>query len=187
MNAPPRRAEADRGVIVLEVPEPLAGRVSRIQAQHRYHRDPSMPIHITIAGSNGIGELELGDVPRALSTLDSIAALIGPIPAAFGPVVRFPGTNTFALIVVGERLIADLHRAIAESGLRFEASPFPFQPHCTLTSGVPVSEAASASLLGTRVFGTFVLDSVSLYAITPPIRLLHRAKLTRSTKRGTMS
>lgn len=65
--------------------------------------------------------------------------------------VRFAGTNTFALTVVDERPIAALHRAIAKSGLSFEPSPFPFRAHCTLTSGIPKSDEESPSLLATRV------------------------------------
>lgn len=177
MSAPRPAAEADRAVIVLEVPEPVARLIGRIQAEHGYRHDPGMPIHLTLAGSNGVGELELDDASRAFATLDSIVAATAPIAASFGPAVRFAGTNTFALTLVEERPIAALHRAIAQSGLPFEPSPFPFKAHCTLTSGIPKSEEDSASLLATRVPGIFVLERVSVHVMTSPTRLLHRGTL----------
>lgn len=84
MSAPRPAAEADRAVIVLEVPEPVARLIGRIQAEHGYRHDPGMPIHLTLAGSNGVGELELDDASRAFATLDRILATTAPIAVSFG-------------------------------------------------------------------------------------------------------
>jgi hypothetical protein len=109
--------------------------------------------------------------------LDLIAGVTAAIAASFGPVVRFPGTNTFALTLMDDRPVAALHRAIAESGLPFGSNPYPFEPHCTLTTGMQVSDEESVTLLAIQVPGIFVLDHLSVYAMTSPMRLLHRATL----------
>jgi hypothetical protein len=126
--------------------------------------------------------VELDNAADAAATLDRIAGLTPPIAASFGPVVRFPGTNTFALTLMDERPVLALHRAIAESEPPFGSSPYPFKPHCTLTSGIPVSDDDGAGLLAIRVPGTVVLDHLSVYAMTSPIHLLHRVELRRRDK-----
>ncbi len=173
-----------RAAIILEIPEPLAGEVRSVQDRYAYGQGAPLPVHITLAGSNGLGELELHDGAGAiLPILDAIARASAPVAASFGPTLRFPGTDTFALTLMDENPVAAVHRAIAESGLRFGPTPFPFKPHCTLTSGTRRTDDEVADLLATRIRGTFVLDVLSVYAMSPPMPLLHRASLTSAAQR----
>lgn len=170
--------EQSRATIVLELPEPVAGQIGRVQRRFGYAQDSQLPVHVTLAGSNGLGEVQLEDESvAALSVLDVIGKATAPITASFGGAIRFPGTDTFALTLVDDGRTIALHRMIAESGLSFGAMPFPFTPHCTLTSGMPRTTEETEELLATLVPGTFVLDSLSAYSVRPPRHLLHRATL----------
>jgi len=109
--------------------------------------------------------------------LDAIAAETKPIHASFGPVDRFPGTEIFFLTLQDEQPLHELHRRIASSPIRFKPCPFPYRPHCTLRDRVPISDEEVADLLALEIQGSFVLDTLSVYAMPPPMPLLHRVRL----------
>ena len=173
-----------RAAVVLDLPQPIADQVRRSQVRYGYGQDSPLPPHITLAGSNGVGELEVPeDAGPTYSTLDAIARATTPITASFGAVLRFSSTDTFVLTLLDEGPVTRLHRMIARSGLRFRPSPFPFRPHCTLTSGTSRSDDETADLSATRIPGTFVLDSLSVYSMAPPMALLHRVLLNSGDER----
>lgn len=164
--------------VVLDVPEPFASAVMAVRERHRDEFRSSLPVEITVAGSNGVGELE-ADQPsgEVFSTLTAIAAETRPIEASFGPVDRFPGTEVFFLTLEDERPFRELHDRIATSPIRFKPCPFPYQPHCTLRDRTPIGDEEVADLLAVEIPGSFVLDTLSVYAMPPPMPLLHQARL----------
>ncbi len=167
-----------RAAVILEVPEPTASRVRSIQARHGYGQSAELPIHVTLVGSNGIGDMILeGDPGATFARIDAIAAATAPIVASFGAVIRFPRTDTFALTLADDGRVTALHEAIARSELRFDPSPYPFQPHCTITSDRPVSSADAAQLLALRVAGSITLRVVHVFRVHPPAALLHSTLL----------
>src|SRR5687767_6846001 len=103
-----------------------------VRKRHRDEFRSSLPVEITVAGSNGVGEVH-ADQPSedVFAILTAIAAETSPIEASFGPVDRFPGTQTFFLTVEDEPPFRELHDRIANSRVRFKPCPFPYQPHCT--------------------------------------------------------
>ncbi len=70
-----------------------------------------------------------GDPGAIFAKVDAIAAATAPIVASFGAVIRFPGTDTFALTLADGGRVMALHEALARSELRFDPSPYPFRPH----------------------------------------------------------
>jgi 2'-5' RNA ligase len=145
----------------------------------------SLPIEITIAGSSGNGVIESGqDSSEVFSILDSIAKSTKDIKATFGKVLRFPNTNIFVFTLADEEPFRALHKQIAESGIRFKQSLFPYTPHCTLRSLSPVSEQEANELLGLRITDTFTLDTMSVLSLFRDseknlhVPLLHKNKLT---------
>jgi len=90
--------------VVLDVPEPFASAVMAVRKRHRDEFRSSLPIEITVAGSNGVGELEAAQPSEdVFALLAGIAAKTKPIEASFGPVDRFPGTEIFFLTLEDER------------------------------------------------------------------------------------
>jgi 2'-5' RNA ligase len=177
--------------VVLDVPSPFAERVLELRARHGDIFRMSLPAEITITGSGGLGVLARDQDPaRVFASLDRVAAQTSPIRARFGPVRRFPDSDTFYLSLVDEAPFRALQQRIVGSGLLFEPAAFPFVPHCTLRTRSPVSTAEAADLLKVRVDGEFLLDSLTVYELPPrdpPIRpsvllcLWHRTRLTGVT------
>lgn len=164
--------------VVLDVPEPIASSVMAVRVRHRDEFRSSLPVEITVAGSNGVGEFD-ADQPHQdpFAVLTAIAAETRPIEASFGRVDRFPGTDVFFLTLDDERPFHELHGRIATSPIRFKPCPFSYQPHCTLRDRTPISDEEVADLLAVEIHGSFVLDTLSVYAMPPPMPLLHRARL----------
>ena len=93
--------------------------------------------------------------------------------------IRFPNTDIFVLTLVDETPFRVLQHYLATSGIRFEPSPFPFTPHCTLRSRSPVTEAEASALLSLRITESFVLDTLTAYALAGvPMTQLHTAPFT---------
>lgn len=82
--------------VVLDVPEPFARAVMAVRVRHRDEFRSSLPVEITVAGSNGVGELDQDQASEdVFAALTAIAADTTPIEASFGPVDRFPGTDVY--------------------------------------------------------------------------------------------
>jgi 2'-5' RNA ligase len=166
--------------IVLDVPNPQAEQVMAIRKHHRDIFRASLPVEITLTGSSGVGVFEIAQDPQAaFDRLNAIAANTAPIKATFGKVYRFPNSDIFVLTLDDERPFQALHDEIANSGLSFKPSPFPYKPHCTLRSRSPVSDSEAAELFAVTISGSFILDTLSVYQMRLlPLTLLHRVMLT---------
>lgn len=149
--------------ICLEVPEPQASQIAAVRERH-CERLRDYPVEITVAGSSGVGairpQLHWPDVERDLKAL---CAATAPISAEFGGVVRFPDTDIFSLAMGDPMPFAAIHEALKTSGVRFEASHFPFFAHCTLRMQGPLAAADVSELFALRVPGRFVLPTLALY------------------------
>lgn len=165
--------------VILDAPAPIAQEVKAVQQRYGDDVLSSIPVHITVAGSTGVGVLDpsQGD-HEAFAVLRAIAAETAPIRASFGKVLRFPNTDIFAFTLNDEGPLYSLHERIAKSGLRFKPSQFRFTPHCTIYSRSPVSDADAAELLSLQILGEFTLDMMSLYLVDKiPGRHIRRFKL----------
>jgi hypothetical protein len=175
--------------VVLDIPSPHADEVLAIRGQQQDFLRWSLPAETTVSGSSGTGPIATDEsLDHVIAVLNRIAAETTPIRASFGPVRRFPQSDVFYLSFVEERPLHDLHRRIASSGLRFQATQFPFGPHCTLRTRTPITEAEARRLLEARVDGEFTLDTLTLYDLPPRttapggfatlLCLLHRVELS---------
>jgi 2'-5' RNA ligase len=163
---------------VLDVPEPFAAAVMAVRLRHRDEFRASLPVEITVAGSNGIGEFEAGqEAEDVFGILNAIAVETVAIEASFGPVECFPGTEIFFLSLEDEQPLHELHQRIASSPIRFKPCPFPYRPHCTLTDRTPITDEEIADLHAVEIPGSFALNTLSVYAMPPPCPLLHRVRL----------
>ena len=168
---------------VLDVPTPVADLIMAIRRKHDDY-GAKLPVEITVAGSTGVGEFEPGQDPaHVFALLDAIAAATAPIRAHFGAVVRVPNTDIFVLTLADERPFRALHERIAASGIRFQHSPFPYAPHCTLRGSSPVSTEEADELFVLRIADGFILDTLSVYMLDRlPCTRLHRVLLTGNSR-----
>ncbi len=166
--------------VVLYLPTPASTRVMEVRRAQKDTFRASLPVEITLAGSNGVGAFDsTQSLADAYKVVDRIAAQTAPIKTSFGPVVRFPGTDIFALTFEDDGPLRRLHEKIASSGIRFRTSPHRFTPHCTLRSRSPVTAAEERALLALRVPGQFTLDTMSVCGLDrPPVILLHTVPLS---------
>ena len=166
--------------IVLDIPSPVADKVQKL----RDCFDPvvaGFPVEITVVGSSGIGTLSKDqDKGKVFKILDELAKTITPFCTSFKGVARFPETDIFYLVPNHPEKLADIQKAIATTETRFDESPFPYTPHCTIRSFGKVSDEDIQALLSVKPPNQeFCLDMLSVYElVNVKCNLLHRIRLT---------
>jgi len=155
--------------IVLDIPDPMAGRIRLIRAKFDPDRS-SLPAEITVTGSSGTGQLVPGQsLEQVAAEIDRIAGLFPPFLAEFGKVERFPDTDIYFLELLDPRPFEAIQKALAESSIRFLPNPYPFQPHCTLKLRSAPSDPELLELLFLDApKEPFRLSKLSLYALPDP-------------------
>jgi hypothetical protein len=125
-----------------------------------------MPVEITLAGSSGVGPISPGqDVERTRSILESTVAGRLPFDARFTGIDNFPGTEIFFAAPEQEPFVG-LHRDIADSGIAFQPSAFPYRAHCSLKGFTPLRPGQRAALLALSVPSQpFTIRTISVYEI----------------------
>jgi len=168
----------DPTYIVLNVPSPVADELRRI----RSFFDPpraNMAVEICLCGSNGRGTIAPGQDPEVVfAELDAIAAKMKAFSAKFGHVERFPDTGIFYYTLENARPFEILHFTIIKSYIKFNPTPFPYEPHCTLKLGEYTEYTEEQMLERLQPPNEdFVIDTMSVYSINQDQqipRLLHR-------------
>jgi 2'-5' RNA ligase len=176
-----------RPFIVLDVPPPMAERIFALRRHFGSWR-VALPVEITLVGSSGLGVLRYheSELETIFDTLDGMARRFAPIVTHFSSVAMFPGTRVFYFVPDNAAPFLTLQAALVESGLRFERSPFPFTPHCTIADLETVAEELPSGFQALAQPDTeIVLDTLSVYNLDERVlggnsegcRLLHRTKL----------
>lgn len=167
--------------VVLNVPEPIAGAVKALRRRFDPER-AELPVEVTVAGSGGLGTIKPGQYPeKVYELLDQIALETAPIDVRFGPMRRFPNTTIFFLDIEPDERIKALQLKLIDSGIEFEPSRFPFEPHCTIKLRGAAYIKDVRNMLSFKYQSQIVaLNTISVYnheeAVLNP-RLLHRANL----------
>ena len=153
-----------RSYIVAEIPDPVR---SQIQA----FRDSlntltaRLPVEITLAGSSGVGPIPIRtDLSLIERHLNRTLSSISPFCTRFSAIRAFPNTSIFYLEPLDRSPFDHIHQELLASGIPFSESPWPYNPHCTLRGGAPLSAEAASELLG-RSFPQeeFWINTVSVY------------------------
>lgn len=115
--------------------------VRRLRSRH----DPArleFPIEITVVGSSGLGWFSEGqaDLPQRIG---EVARAFAPFSFRFSGVKCFPKSSVYYLAPEDGARFHDFQRRLANCGLRFEASPYEYVPHCTIAI-LPADAAAEA-------------------------------------------
>lgn len=152
--------------VILPIQPPIADLVHAIRRGYGY--PPAIPVEVTVAGSSGGGVIKPGQDPKiVLEKLREIAAGTPAFTTAFGEVRRFPNTSIFWFSLQNEAPFRALHQRLMESGIEFDANPFPYQPHCTLQVRRR-SEEEAAELLQLQVPGEIRFDEIALASLIEP-------------------
>lgn len=165
--------------IVLDLPEPVSSTIHKIRAELGDDFQASMPNEITIVGSSGVGVIAKDQDPdEFFKIINEIATSTPPITVSFGKAHRFPGTDIVVMKLKDETLIRSLHQRFVDSGIKFQDTDFPYEPHCTLWSKSPLTDQKMEELSKLSVEGAFTLQALSVFAMPPPGKLLHTVQLS---------
>jgi 2'-5' RNA ligase len=165
--------------IVLELPQPAASIIHKIRSEQGDDFQASMPNDITVVGSSGVGCIAQDQDPDELfRVIDEIATSTPPITFSFYKVHRFPGTDIVVMKLKDETLIRSLHQRFVESGIKFQDTDFAYEPHCTLRSKSPLTDQEMEELSKLKIEGSFTLQTLSVYAMPPPGKLIYTAELS---------
>lgn len=123
-----------------------------------------LPAEITLTGSSGVGPMKRGQSLALIETCLK-SALFGQLPfeSCFLDVNCFPGTDIF--FASPERARFDtLHASIVASGIEFEPSPYPYNPHCSLKGYTPL-QPGQRKLIESLAFPKhrFVMNEIAIY------------------------
>ena len=170
-----------KAFVVADIPEPFRTKIQAIRDELKTVT-AKFPVEITLAGSSGVGPIPEGvDMDLVRGEVDRVAKLTTAFTMEFAGIGHFPNTGIFFLAPKDRRPFDSLHAALAASKIPFAASPFPYNPHCTLRVGPVVEPSLSERIYSLAVpRGEILLDTVSIYSLdsrTLAVSLLHRAKL----------
>lgn len=167
--------------IVLDLPQPVCAEVLAMRQRFDLYQ-AGLPPEITVAGSSGVGTVARGQAPsHVFRAIEAVAQRHLPFACSFESMRRFPGVPVFWLCPRDRAPFDALYRALLESDIKFDASPFPFNPHCTISSTVEHSKHQEAELLASPVPQMeFFFDELRVYQLAGrQARLLQSFKLGR--------
>jgi 2'-5' RNA ligase len=169
--------------VVLDMPPPIWNHVKSIRELYASSLT-ILPVEITVIGSSGIGTFHKEqEIDAAFELIDSVAANFAPFTTAFRRVTTFPNTGVFYYEPNDPQPFIELQTDIVSAGLKFNESPFPFTPHCTIVKFDNPSQELVNEIMSLPVpREMFELDALSVYSLDGyDCRLLHRVELTGST------
>jgi 2'-5' RNA ligase len=152
--------------IVAEIPEPVRSQVQALR-DSLHTLTAKLPVEITLAGSSGVGPIPAGvDLSLIKRHLDRILSHISRFRARFSAIRTFPNTSIFFLEPFDRSPFDRLHQELRTSGIPFSGIQWPYNPHCTLRGGAPLSPDAAFEL-ASRSFPQqeFWIDTVSVYQL----------------------
>ena len=173
------------GIIILsELQGALRARVLDIQERYDPKLAASLPPHLTLTGSSGMGPIPAGtSVAELRKALEPIARDTAPMTLPFLKPMRFMQTNIVVLPLDPNGAIRALHDRIKSSGLRYEQPRFTFTPHVTLSFFPALEPDSLRELMRLRIDDQVVLTRIAAYQTTGGIgtRKLLELELTGST------
>jgi len=109
-----------------------------------YDRDRSgFPVEITVVGSSGLGWFSPNQTPDVIAEkVRDLTQNLAPFKCFFSKVESFAESHVYYLALKNEEPFQIFQRVLAESPLKFESTPFPYKPHCTI---VALPNAASST------------------------------------------
>jgi 2'-5' RNA ligase len=152
--------------IVLDLPPAVSAEVIALRSRYDAF-EAQLPPEITIAGSSGVGVLaEHQDAEYVFQAIQRVGQQHLPFVSAFVSTERFPGVPVFWLKPRDRAPFEALQRALVAAGIRFGVNPFPFNPHCTISSTVKLTESQEHELLNASIpRQEFVLAKLSVYQL----------------------
>lgn len=154
-------------VIIAELEESLRERILTIQKRYDPRLAASLPPHVTLTGSSGMGPIP-ADTPldELRGALAQVARATAPMTLAFKPPMQFMQSQVVVLPLDPHGPIRELHDRILTSGLRYEQPRFTFTPHVTLNLFRELPPSELRDLLRVRISEPVRIDRIAAYRST---------------------
>ncbi len=170
--------------ITIELEGALAARLRAIQLRHDPKLAKEFPPHITIIGSSGAGPIDPSTLVADLRTaVERVASTTEPMSVRFGPPMRFIGREIVVLPLDVHGPLRALHEALKDAlkdaGIRYEATKWPYTPHCTLNMYATLTDVSLRTLLTVRESEPWEVHTLKTYLTREavPARLLFQSRL----------
>lgn len=162
--------------IVLDLPPTVGGEV--IELRKRFDEyEANLPPEITLSGSSGIGVLCANqDAELVLKAVERVGRKYLPFSTSFVSMERFLGVSIYWLKPKDREPFDTLQMALIAEGIRFESSPFPFNPHCTISATVDLTEEQEHELLNIAIpRQEFVMNTIGVYQLVEGVAVPMRS------------
>ena len=153
--------------IVLDIPSPMAEKIQDFRRKFDPAR-AALPAEITLTGSCGTGLVSQGQmVSEIASHLEKAVKQLAPVNVCFDGVDRFPNTDIYFLTLKESPELLKIQKAVSECGIKFDPTPYPYHPHCTLSlRNIALKDQEILDLFFLSVpREPFTLDMLSVYAL----------------------
>jgi 2'-5' RNA ligase len=150
--------------IIAEIQGAAAKHVRKIQKRFDPRLAKEWPPHVTLAGSSGMGPIDVATpLDELRSRLEPIARDTPAMLLAFGHPIRFMQTNIVVLPLNPHGPLRTLHERIKGSGLRYDRPRFAFTPHVTLSFYPEHPPERLRELLSNPVTEPADIESIQVY------------------------
>lgn len=152
--------------IVLDLPPTVSAEVVELRKRFDEY-EANLPPEITVAGSSGVGVLAANqDSAFMFEAVERVGKKYLPFSTSFVSIERFPGVPIFWLKPKDREPFDSLQSALVAAGVLFESSPFPFNPHCTISAIVDLSDEQECELLSMAIpKQEFVMSTLGVYQL----------------------
>jgi 2'-5' RNA ligase len=156
--------------VIAEVEGALGARIHEIQSRVDPKLARSLPPHITLVGSSGIGPYSAEYSPAELRAhLTPICASTPPLVLPFDQPHRFPQTEIVVLPLRPHGPLRVLHDRLATCGLRSSQARHAFTPHVTLSFYRTLTRDVERELLGLRLEEPLVIGHLRCSLTNEPL------------------
>jgi len=139
-------------VILAELDDAMRDRVLEIQRRFDPKLAASLPPHVTLTGSSGMGPIPGRTTAAELrAALEPVARATAPMTLRFRRPQRFMQSRVVVLPLDPHGPLRELHDRLLTSGLRYEQPRFTFTPHVTLNLFRELPDAELRELLRVRI------------------------------------
>jgi 2'-5' RNA ligase len=151
-------------IIISELSGALAGHILELQRRFDPRLAATLPPHLTITGSSGMGPISTRTTPEELRrALEPVTSTTPPMELGFLAPIRFMQSNVVVLPLDPHGPLRVLHDRIKASGLVYERPRFTFTPHVTLSFFPELTPASVRELMAVRIPDRVRVDRIQCY------------------------